>query len=60
MDITWEVDDGYVGKAAPHYLTIDDADFEGCTESEREELIEELIQVDFLQKVSWVETSRSY
>ena len=30
LEISWEVDDGYVGPSRPQYLTLDATDFEGC------------------------------
>ena len=54
MKIIWEVEDGYVGKSAPHETEIDDDELAECeTEEDRENLISDSIQEDFNQKVSW-------
>lgn len=59
MLITWEVDDGYVGKSRPHHTEVSDEDLAECeTEEEREELITESIQADFDSEISWGETNR--
>lgn len=59
MKITWEVDDGYVGKSAPHVTEIDDDELAECeTEDEREWFIQECIHEDFLRTVTWHETGR--
>jgi len=29
MKIRWEVEDGYVGRSRPHYITVPDEDLEG-------------------------------
>lgn len=59
MVVTWEVDDGYVGKSASHQTKIDDLDLEECdSEEEREELIQEAVQSDFEQKITWHITNR--
>ena len=54
MKFSWEIDDGYVGQRAPQYTEIDDDDLAECeTEEERQELINEIVQEDFEQKVSF-------
>lgn len=59
MEITWEVEDWYCGKSRPHHTTIPDEEFEDCeTEEEREQLIEDWIQEEFKQKISWIITRR--
>lgn len=59
MKIIWEVEDGYVGKSAPHETEIDDDELAECeTEEARENLISDSIQEDFNQKVSWSIISR--
>lgn len=59
MKVTWEVDDGYIGKSAPHVTEIDDDELTECeTEQEREDFIAECIEEDFRQTVSWYETGR--
>lgn len=52
--ITWEVDDGYVGGARPHEVEIDVEDIKECESVEEvENLIEEMVEADFNDKVSW-------
>ena len=54
MIVRWEVTDGFVGKQRPQETEIDDeelAQFE--TEEQREEYINECIQEDFNQSISW-------
>jgi len=52
--VTWEVSDGYMGKSRPQYTDIDDCDLADCeTEEEREMLIDDYIQSDFDQKISF-------
>ena len=54
MKIKWEVEDGYVGKSRPQYLTIDDKEIEDCeTEEEKQALIEEYVKDDFDQMISY-------
>lgn len=59
MIVNWEVEDGYIGKSRPQHTAIDDdelAEYE--TEEEKERFIEECVEEDFRQKISWGETSR--
>ena len=61
MKITWEVEDGYIGKSRPQYTKIDDSELAHCqTEEEKEEFIEMCIQEDFEANISWSETRRDY
>lgn len=54
MKITWEADDGYAGGAAPQSLKIPDSDILDCeTVDEAMEMIEQAINDDFANKVSW-------
>jgi len=58
MLITWKVDYGYVNNG-PHQIHIDDADLEECeNDEERENFIEEVIQNEFENNVSWYIVSR--
>ncbi len=60
MKITWEVEDGYIGKSRPQHTEIDDDEISECdTEKEKEEFIAECIEEDFKQTISWSETSRN-
>ncbi len=59
MIVTWEVEDGYIGKSRPQKTTVDDDELAECeTEAQREELISSYIQNDFQQNISWCEVSR--
>ncbi len=59
MIVTWEIDDGYAGPHRPQQTTIDDEELAECeTKQDREDLIAMYIQEDFLQLVSWYETTR--
>jgi len=54
MRIKWGIEDGYAGKARPHYIEIDDEDLEDYkTEDEKNDFIDEMVQEDFLQKCSF-------
>ena len=54
MKIRWEVDDGYVGKSRPQYTEIDDEELAECSDDEeRQQLIDEYVQQDFENKISW-------
>jgi hypothetical protein len=54
MMVTWEVDDGYVGKARPQHTDIPDEELDECeTEHEKDELIAQYVQGDFDNKISW-------
>lgn len=54
MTVTWEVDDGYCGGSRQQHTEIDDDELAECeTEEERQKLIEEYVQNDFEQLVSW-------
>ena len=54
MIVYWEVEDGYVGKSRPQSTEISDEDLDACeTEEERERLIEDCIQEDFEQNITW-------
>ena len=53
MKVRWEIEDGYLGKSRPQYTSIDDAELEGLSEDERQELISEYVQVDFEQRITW-------
>jgi hypothetical protein len=53
MRIQWEVDDGYVGKSRPHFLTIPDDELDGLSETDQNEIIEGYVQSDFENKVAF-------
>lgn len=54
MIVTWEVEDGYVGKSAPHKTEIPDFVLDACeNDQEKQTVIDEYVQEDFNQKISW-------
>ena len=54
MIVRWQVEDDYVGGNRPHETYIDDYDLSLCSsEGERQELIQDLVYEDFLQKVTF-------
>ena len=56
--ITWEVEDGYVGKSRPHFTEVDDDELAECeTEDERNDLINDYVQEDFDNHISFSITS---
>jgi hypothetical protein len=52
LTITWKVDDGYA-QNGPHTTTIDDDELEGLTDEEREDVIDEIVQAEFQNNVTW-------
>ena len=59
MKVIWEVEDGYVGKSRPQETIIPDEDFldwdgEPCeNEEERQQIINQAVQNDFDQNITW-------
>lgn len=54
MKVTWEVNDGYVGKSRPQTTEVNDGELTSCeTFEEAMNLIEEAVQYDFEQRISW-------
>ena len=53
MVVIWELDDGHVGKTRFKIEIPDDELEEYETEDEKEELINEYVQADFEEKISW-------
>ena len=52
--ITYEIVDGYVGGRRPQTVEVDDGELGECeTADERRELIEDAVQADFENKISW-------
>lgn len=57
--VTWEVEDGYVGKSRPQSTTIDIeqnmdlTEWESMSEDEKRDFIGEMVQCDFEQKISF-------
>ena len=53
--VTWEVEDGYVGASAPHTTTIPRQEYDCCeTDEERQSLIDEYVEDDFRQTITYV------
>lgn len=54
MKVKWEIEDGYRRGSRPQITEVDDQDLEDCeSDDERERLIDEYIQDDFNQKITW-------
>ena len=54
FDVTYEVDDGYVGGSRPQGLTISAAEFDADdTEATLRQLFREIVEEDFRQNISW-------
>jgi hypothetical protein len=53
MKITWMIEDGYVGASRYQHLEIPDEDMEDMDDEAKEKYIEEYIQNDFNDKISW-------
>lgn len=53
MKVIWEVDDGYCGKSAPQTTIIDDDELADIPPNEVDDYINECVQDDFEQKISW-------
>lgn len=53
MQITYYIEDGYVGNR-PKYVTVPDSELEECeTEEQKITLIEQLIEEHFNENVTW-------
>lgn len=53
LTVTWKVDDGYTNNR-PHVTKIQNYEFEECeTEQDRNDIIDQAVQADFEQLVSW-------
>jgi hypothetical protein len=60
IEVTWQVEDGYAGGSAPHHtsLDLDDLDmtaeeFNALSEDEKIEAVNDYVQDDFNQTISW-------
>jgi hypothetical protein len=54
MRVNWEVEDGYVGKSRPQETIVPDDELASCeTEEEKQELIEDYVQADYDNNISW-------
>jgi len=59
MKIDWYVDDGYVGKSRPQKTEVDESDIENCDNIEEAmQIIDDSIQEDYDQKISWFMNNR--
>jgi hypothetical protein len=52
VTVTWKIDDGYLNNGT-HETTIDESELEELSEEEIETLIEDAVQSDFVNIVSW-------
>lgn len=52
ITVTWKINDGYLNNGT-HETVIDDDELEELTEEEIELLIEDAVQADFVNTVSW-------
>ena len=57
--VKWEVYDGYAGGSAPQTTEVDLEDFRHSSKQEIEDLLNEIVHEDFLQKVGFSITSES-
>lgn len=66
ITVHWQVEDGYVGKSRPQktiikpYNDLGQEEWEEMSESERDEYIEQCVQDDFDQKVSFAIDDTDY
>jgi hypothetical protein len=51
--VEWDVEDGYVGGSRPQVLSVSLCEFDGDSLEEIVQYIEQSIQDDFDEKVSW-------
>ncbi len=56
MKVSWEVEDGYVGKSRPQTTYIPDDELEDLEGEERDRFIEECVQEDFAQTITFAIT----
>ena len=59
MMVTWQVEDGYGGKARPQETEIDDDELaELDSDEDRDDYINQCIQEDFDENISWYRTDK--
>ncbi len=59
MEITREIEDGYVGKSRPQHTNIDDQELSECdTIDESMEMVNDSIQEDFENNITWCYTNQ--
>ena len=68
ISVTWEMEDGYCGKARPHHTKFESEDYEDgkwddIDEQRKNEIIDKVVQEDFKNKISFsitrIETGNS-
>ena len=52
IEITYEIEDGYVGGARPQHMAIDPEDFRDLPDDEIRTALEDIIHEDMLQRVN--------
>ena len=57
VEVTYEVEDGYVGGSAPHYVSIPREDWDETPAEDRRALAEQMVREDFQQNISWYITN---
>ena len=57
VEITYEVEDGYVGGSAPHHVRISREDWDETPVEDRRALAEQMVREDFQQNISWYITN---
>lgn len=62
IEITYEIDDGYISQKRPHNVIIRKCDlpedFDELTDEEKNEIIEEFVKEDFNKNISWYITNK--
>lgn len=54
IKVRWEIEDGYVGGARPHYTRVSAEDFQHCeTEDQVRDALDEIIEDDFRAKIGF-------
>jgi len=53
IEVTWQAEDGYCGGSRPHTIKFDDDEVEDMDAEERQEFIENAVQEEFEQTVTW-------
>lgn len=54
IKVKYEVDDGYLGGSRPHYIQVDTEDYEGASEEDIINDLEEAIQEHFLTNSNFI------
>jgi hypothetical protein len=60
IKITWEVEDGYLGRSRPQTTTVDiekeimsEEDWNELTEDDKKEILDQAVEEDYKQKISF-------